>query len=223
MDTNELDKLLQDIKELKHSVRKANPFLREIMGLKAYSILSIPLGIILLADCLITHFLIRSSGSFESIPRTWKIVTLTLFALILVIGFAAKWIVIDRRAAQLKDGANFFTVIEAMYGGQWFSLSVPLMLCMFVSSIFAVLSGHPWLIASFTAIFLGPFSNIVAELFDRSEYLWMGWYLTLSGLASLFFMESAPYIWLAIVWAGTFLVFGLAGLAASKPEPGERP
>jgi hypothetical protein len=223
MDKLELDKLILDIKELKRSVRKANPFLRDIMALKAYAILSFPLGILLLADCLVTHFLIQRSGSFGAIPVSWKIASIAIFALTIVIGSVSKWIVIARRAAQVRDGANFFSVVKAIYGGHWFSLSSPLVLCMGATSLYFATTGHPWLIASFTAVFLGPFCNMVGKLLDREEYLYTGWYLILSGLASIFFMESAPFIWLAIVWAGTFLVFGAAGLAAGRADPAGRP
>jgi hypothetical protein len=223
MDNLELDKLLLDIQELKRSVRKANPFLRDIMALRAYAILSIPVGIILLAICLITHFLIRAEGSFDAIPRAWKIFIFTLFVAVLVVTSLVKWVFIDRRAAQLRSGANFFTVIRAMYGGRWFSLSVPILLCAFVTSLYFALTGHPWLIVSIISVFIGPLSNMIALVFDRREYLYMGWYMTIAGLASLFFIESMPFVWLAVVWAGTFLVFGAAGLAAGGSEQGERP
>jgi hypothetical protein len=223
MDKLELDKLIQDIKEIKNSVRKANPFLRDIMALRAYAIMSIPLGILLLADCILTHFLVRAHGSFAAIPRAWKIVTIAVFALIFLIGSVAKWIIVNRRAAEVRSGANFFTVVEAMYGGFWFNLTVPLMLCGAVSSVYAVLSGHPWLIVSLVAIFIGPLFNVMAKLLARDDYLYTGWYLTITGLASLFFVEAAPFAWLAIVWSGTFLVFAAAELAAGRPGAGGNP
>jgi hypothetical protein len=223
MDKLELEKLLQDIQELKRSVRRANPFLREIMELRAYWIMSIPLGILLLADCLLMHFLVRASGSFGAIPSGWKIASLALFIAILAIGSVWKWIVINRRAAQLRRGATILTVIKAIYGGDWFGFSAPLILCLVVTSAFFLWSGRPWLIFSIVAIFIGTFCNIVGKLLERREYLFMGWYMTLAGLASLFFIESMPFIWLAIVWAGSFLVFGSAGLIAGRAERGTLP
>jgi hypothetical protein len=218
MDNLELEKLLVDIQELKRSVRKANPFLREIMAIRAYSKMSLPLGILLLAICLVAHFLVKANGSFEAIPIGWKMLTLAVFALVLVIGSVTKWIIINRRAAQVKDGANYFTVIEAIYGSNLFGISVPFILCAAATSLYFARSGHPWLIVSFIAVFFGPFCNMISMLIDRREYMFTGWYLIATGLASLFFIEATPFIWLAIVWAGTFLVFGAAGLAAGRSE-----
>jgi hypothetical protein len=221
MDKLELDKLLLDIQELKRSVRKANPFLREMMALRAYWIMSIPLGILLLADCLLTHFLVRANGSFAAIPQEWKIGSLAVFISILAVGSVWKWLVINRRAAQLKDGATIFTVLKAVYGSDWFNFSAPLILCLVVTSAFFVRSGRPWLIASIAAVFFGPFCNILGKLLERREYLYMGWFMTLAGLASLFFIESMPFIWLAIVWAGSFIIFGAAGLASDRSGRGK--
>jgi len=221
MDKLELDKLLLDIQELKRSVRKANPFLREMMVLRAYWIMSIPLGILFLADCLLTHFLIRANGSFEAVPYGWKIANLVILLSILAIGSVWKWIVINRRASQLRDGATIFTVVKALYGSDWFNFSAPYILCLGVTSAFFLQSGRPWLIASIAAIFFGPFCNILGKLLERREYLFLGWYMTLTGLASLFFIESMPFIWLAVVWAGSFITFGAAGLASDRSERGK--
>jgi hypothetical protein len=218
MDNPELEKLLLDVKEIKRAVRKANPFLRDIMAIRTYSVLCLPLGILLLADCLATHFLVKAAGSFEAMPQPWKIVTLSVFGFVAVVGSMAKWIIVGRRAAEVRDGGSFLSVVEAMYGGRWFSLSVPLVLCMAVVSAYFVWSGHPWLVASTFAVFLGPFCNLVSQLVDRREYLYTGWYALVTGLASMFFVESAPFIWTAIVWAGVFFVFGASGLAANPSE-----
>ncbi len=223
MDKLELDKLLRDIQELKRSVRKANPFLREIMELRAYWVMSIPLGILLLADCLLMHFLVRANGSFGAIPSGWKIAGSALFIAILAIGSVWKWIVINRRAGQVKDGATILTVIKAIYGGDWFGFSAPLIVSLAVTSAFFLRSGRPWLVFSIVAVFIGIFSNFIGKLLERREYLFMGWYMTLAGLASLFFIESTPFVWLAIVWAGSFLVFGAAGLSVDRSERGARP
>jgi hypothetical protein len=94
---------------------------------------------------------------------------------------------------------------------------------MFVTSIFVAVIGHPWLAVSFVAVFMGPFCNILAKLLDRREYLYFGWYLSVTGLASLFFIEATPFLWLAIVWAGSLLIFGWTGIAASDADRARRP
>jgi hypothetical protein len=222
MDKLELEKLLVDIKELQRSVRRANPFLREIMGLRAYAILSLPLGVVLLAVCLAAHFLVKESGSFAALSPAWKSLLIGVLALLALVGSVAKWIAISRKAAQVKDGANLLTVIKATYGGTWFNVTIPFALAMAGVAAYAAYAGHPWLLVSIIAIFIGLLCTTVAALLSRREYVYTGWYMVIAGLASLFLIETAPFLWLAVVWAGTFLVFGVAGLAAAGPrEAGE--
>jgi hypothetical protein len=221
MERHEIDKLLQDIQELKHSVRKANPFLRDIFGIRDYAIMSFPLGLVLLADCVAAHILSLRWGSFWAAPQPWPTIILGSFILFVVVGSAAKWIAVIRKARQAKRDATFVTVLDAMFGGYWFNFSGPIGLCAIVCSVFVAWAGHPWLIISVLAIFLGPFCVSISKLLDREEYGYTGWYLIVAGLASLFFAESAPYIWMAIVWAGTFFVFGVAGLRAFSPARGD--
>jgi hypothetical protein len=221
MEQPEFDKLLQDIQELKQSVRKANPFLRDIFGIKDYAIMSFPLGLILLADCIAAHMLSLRWGSLGSAPRPWPAIVLGSFALFVVAGGTAKWITVIRKARQAKRNATFITVLDAMFGGFWFGFSVPVFLCTVACSVFVAWSGHPWLILSVLAIFMGPYCIAISKLLDREEYGYTGWYLVVAGLASLFFAEAAPYVWMAIVWAGTFFVFGAAGLRAFRPARGD--
>lgn len=217
MDSQELDSLLRDIQELKRSVRRANPFLRDIFAIRAYAILSLPLGVLLLADCLAAHFLVKSAGSFDAVDPLWRTIILVVFIAIAALGSVVKWIVVGRRAAQVKEGANFWSVITAFYGGHWFNMSVPLFLCMGGTVLYAALGGHPWLASPLAALWLGPFFCIISILLERKEYLPTGWYMAATGIAGLFLTETAPFLWLAIVWAGTFFIFGVAGLAATRP------
>jgi hypothetical protein len=217
MDSKELDGLLRDIQELKRSVRKANPFLRDIFAIRAYAILSLPLGVLLLADCMAAHFLTKAAGSFGAIDAAWRTLIIGILIAIAVVGSVMKWIIIGRKAAQIKSGANFGSVVAAVYGGHWFNLSAPLVICMIVTSVFTVAAGHFWLISPVIAIWMGPFCCIISVLLDRKEYVPGGWYMTATGLVGLFLTEGAPFLWLAIVWAGALLVFGIAGLSATKP------
>lgn len=123
--TEELDGLKRDIVQLKRAVRKADPFLRSIIVLRAYAVMSIPLGILCLVFCLGSHFLIRSYGSFQAIPSAWKTPFGAALALIVIGSSILKWIVVNRRAAEIEKGANFMTALKAMYGSSWVNINLP--------------------------------------------------------------------------------------------------
>jgi hypothetical protein len=212
MNTEELEGLRRDIVDLRRAVRKANPFLRSVVAMRGYALLSIPFGLLTLAFCLASHFLVLSYGSFQAVPAAWKTAAWVAFAVFLVGSAIVKWVIIGRRAAQLEKGATFLTAVKAMYGSSWVNISLPVSLSLIAVVAFAILVGKPWYIVPIAAVSLALICTSIGQAVERKEYIVTGWYSLASGLCALFFIESAPFIWTAVVWAGIFLVYAAAGL-----------
>jgi len=212
MTNEELESLRRDIDDLKRAVKKADPFLRSVVALRSLAILSIPLGALVLAFCLACHFLVQSYSSLAAVPQAWKQAFWIALALVVVGGSAVKWLILGRRAAQIERGATVITAVKAVYSGGWLNLNLPITLCIVVVGLFSGLIGHPWYIAAEVSVFMGLICNSFAVAFDRREYLLTGWYAVISGLVSIFFIESAPFIWLAVVWSGLFFVYAASGI-----------
>jgi hypothetical protein len=212
MTIEEIETLRRDIDELRRAVRKANPFLRAIVAMRGYALLSIPLGGLILVFCLVSHFLVRSYGSFQAVPSAWKTASWIAFAAFLAASSVFKWLIIAKRAAQIEKGATFMTAVKAMYGSSWVNLSLPVTICLIALAAFAIFAGKPWYIVPAAAVCLALICNSIGQAVERREYIWTGWYSLASGLASLFFIETAPFLWTAVVWAGIFFVYAAAGL-----------
>jgi hypothetical protein len=214
MDRSELETLLADVEELKRAVKRNNPFLREVVSNRFLAGISIPFGLLVVTFCTGTQILIARLGSFSAIPAEWKIGAWILLGLFIVVGWMVKWRFLDRQARKIKEGANFWSVLRAVYGGSWLHLNLPAILCMLLVPVLAIIAGHPWYIVPGIAIFFAFPCNGLGLLTQRPEYLAGGWYALIAGLSSLYFMESAPFIWSEVIWGGFLLVFGLVGVAA---------
>jgi hypothetical protein len=220
MNQAELDSLLADVEELKRAVRRNNPFLREVVASRSLSAISLPLGLFIIAFCAGTQILIAQRGSFSAIPAEWKLAAWIILGLFLVVGGPVKWILLSRKARSVEEGANFFSVIRAVYGGSWLHLYLPAVICMLLVPVFAILAGHPWYIVPGVAIFVALPCNSLGLMVQRPEYLALGWYLLIAGLSSLFFMEAVPFVWAGIIYGGALLVFGIVGLVAQGRRRG---
>lgn len=216
MDQAQLESMSRDIEELRKAVRKANPFLRSVVEIRSYSIISIPFGLLIVAYCLLSHFLILEYGSVQNLPAWWSTLSWSGLALFAVGGAFAKWMIINRRAAQAEEGANFWTALRAIYGGGWVNLNLLIAICMLVLVAFLIWAGRPWYLVPSMAICLSFACSSIAMTVEAREYLATGWYALGTGLLSLFFVEASPFIWTAVVWAGVFLVFGVTGLAGKN-------
>jgi hypothetical protein len=208
------------VEELKRAVRRNNPFLREVVSSRFFSAISIPLGLLVVVFCTGTQVFITRRGSFFAVPAEWKLAAWILLGLFLVVGGVLKWILLSRKARSIEEGANFFSVLRAVYGGSWLHLNLPAVICMLLVPVFAILAGHPWYIVPGVAIFLAFPCNNLGLMVQRPEYLATGWYAMIAGLASLFSMEAIPFVWSGIIWGGDFLIFGIIGLIARSRRRG---
>jgi hypothetical protein len=220
MDQSELENLRADVEELKRAVKRNNPFLREVVSGRLFSMASISLGLFVAAFCAGTQILIAQRGSFSAVPAEWKIVAWIILGLFFVVGGPIKWIFFSRKAQSVEDGANFFSIIRAVYGGSSVHLYLPGVICVLLVPVFAILAGHPWYIVPGVAIFMTLPCNSLGFMVQRPEYLALGWYGLIAGLSSLFFMEATPFVWSGIIWGGAFLVFGIVGLVAQSGRRG---
>ncbi|MDP3178946.1 MAG: hypothetical protein Q8M76_13650 [Spirochaetaceae bacterium] len=219
MDEPTLDSIQRDIEELRKAINKNQPLLREIADSRIFAILALPMGVLISAFFIASHFLVAAYGSFETVPLAWKVVSVLCSALFFIGGGVGKWILISRRAAEIETGATTMSVLRSMYGKPLFHANMPAVLCMVAIPIFAVWTGHPWYAVSAAGLFLGFAANGFAALVRGPEYVVMGWFALLSSLASLFFIEGAPFLWTAVIWGGSFILYGAIGLLETHREP----
>jgi hypothetical protein len=91
-----------------------------------------------------------------------------------------------------------------------------------------VIIGHPWYIVPAIAVFYTFAANGVGLFVQRPEFFATGWYALVSGIACVFFLEEAPFVWTAVVAGGMCLVFGVVSLLwgsgrhGSEDGPGAR-
>jgi len=211
-----LDSIQRDIEELRKAINKNQPLLREIADSRIFAILALPIGVLVSAFCIASHFLVAAYGSFAAVPRAWKIISALCAALFFIGGGVGKWMLLSRRAAEIERGATTMSVLRSMYGKPFFHANMPAVLCMVVIPLFAIWTGHPWYAVSAAGLFLGFAANALASIVRGPEYVAMGWFALLSSLASLFFIEGAPFLWTAAIWGGSFLLYGGTKLLGTR-------
>jgi hypothetical protein len=218
MEKSEIDTLLHDIEELRRAVRRNNPFLRQVLASRLYSAYTIVFGLLVIAFCVASQVLVARWGSFAAIPSTWRTAFLVAAGLVFLAGGGIKWILFNRRAGMIDRNANYLTVIRAFFAASWFHVNIPAYICAVAGPVFAISVGHPWYSVPACAAFLAILFNNVGVSIQRRDYLIAGWYALASGLASLAFIERAPFVWTAVVVGGFCLAFGLGGFLVRESE-----
>ncbi|MFA5852223.1 MAG: hypothetical protein WC820_05950 [Spirochaetales bacterium] len=204
--TPSIEELARTLSELRSAVKASNPLLRAVASSRLYPILSLILGVASVIFCLAARAVEQNpSGSGLGI---WAWIFLVL---VFVAGAAGKVIITAKLAAQ-HGGRSFYSLITAIYGGKTSTLIASSAAAMIAGSIFLISIAHPWYIVPMMAIYTALASHAFDLLIDLSEYRVLGWVAMAAGIVSLFFMETDPLLWTAIVITAVFVVFGIVGL-----------
>ncbi|MGO8694128.1 MAG: hypothetical protein ACLQMF_10710 [Rectinemataceae bacterium] len=216
MDQSEFESLLHDVEELKRAVKRNNPFLREVVSTRFYPMYGLIYGLLIILFCIAAQVLIAKYGSPAAVPSHWKTLAWFLFGGLVAAGAVLKWTLFSRRARSLAEGANYRTVLRAVYGSTWVHIILPAVICMLFVPVVTIVAGHPWLMVAGVAVSWAFACNALGLMVQRLEFLLTGWYALISGLASLFFIEAMPFLWSGIIWGGALVIYGLVGLVGTR-------
>ena len=201
-----IEELARTLGELRSAVKASNPLLRTVASSRLYPILSLILGTASVIFCLVARAVEHTPSGGGLGVWAW-----VFLALVFVAGAAGKVIITARLAIQ-HGGRGFYSLLTAIYGGKTATLIASSAAAMIAGTIFLISIAHPWYIVPMMAIYTALASHAFDLLIDLSEYRILGWVAMAAGIASLFFIETDPLLWTAIVTTAVFVVFGIAGL-----------
>lgn len=218
MTEQELKDLASTIGDLKKAVRKNDPLLRAMMSSQGWIPFTLVAGLGIALFCLPAQILVAAYGGFSAIPEVYRTCLWAFLALIVVLASAGKMALLSRKAARVEEEAGLGDILKVFFAGANFHIGVPYVLILAAGSAFAIHVGHPWYIAPVIAIPTCFWSNFMAGLVDSPIFKAAGWWCLLTGLASLFFIEAAPFIWLFVIFGGLCLVFAGAMILVARQE-----
>jgi hypothetical protein len=221
MTDQELRNLAATVEDLKKAVSKNSPELRAMLRPRGWMPLTLIAGIGVGLFCLPAQVLVVAYGSFGAIPAAFRTALWCVLVLVLVLSGVWKMVLLTRKIADEKIENAFLAVLRSFFAGQSFHIGVPFTLSILVLSAFAVWSGHPWYVVPAVAIPTCFWANFVATLAGSPAFKAAGWWSLVTGLASLFFIEKAPFIWLFVILGGLMLVFAGALLVTERRERAE--
>ena len=201
-----IEELERSLTELRSAVKASNPLLRAVASSHLFPALSLFLGAASVVYCLWARA--EAMDPAGKGPGLWSWIFL---AVVIAAGVFGKVYFTSRLASQ-HGGRGFYSLMTAIYGGKTASLVAGSAAAMIAGVAFLIHIGHPWYIVPLMAIYAGLASHAMDLLIDLAEYRVLGWFSLLAGIVSLFFVETDPFLWTAIVLAAVFIVFGAVGL-----------
>lgn len=218
MTEQEIKALAASVEDLKRAVRKNDPLLRAMMSYEGWMPFTFVAGLGIGLFCLPAQVLISAYGSFEAVPAVYRTILWCVLALLFVLSATGKFVLLARNASDVRTKAGIRVILAAFFTGGNFHVGMPYLLTLIVGSVFAISLGHPWYIISVIAIPTCFWSNFIASQVDSPVFKAAGWWCLITGLASLFFIEAAPFIWIFVIFGGLCLVFSLSMILVARRE-----
>ena len=220
MTIEELEELKNDLRSVRRAVQRHSPLFREIAATDFYARLSLPYAAVIIAFGALTQVLLGTGSDYRSLPAWWFPALWVFLALVFVAGGAVKINFLSKRAA--TKGVSYLQIVAAIWGSEGMNSILSAVLALVGVSAFAISLGHPWYVLPVSSTFFGLALNNMGHVVRRLEYYLAGWYGVASATVSLFFLEAAPWAWLAVTFGGMLLVFGLGAFIPARDGSGRK-
>lgn len=222
MDESTIRRLSADIEDLKRAVKRNDPLLHAVAAPPGWAAFSVAAGVTVTLFALPAHFLVARYGSFGAIPALPRAALWAVLGVFVVAGGILKVLLMTRRAYELEGHGGLWKTIRLFYAGRDAHITAPLTAGMIAGVAFAVAAGRPWLALPTTTFLFGVLANVIANRSGLSSYYVVGYWGITLGLASLCFVEAAPFLWLFVMYGGMFFAFAAAQRAAFRRDVSRR-
>ena len=210
MTEKEIKQALDDIAEVRHSVRSSIKFMRPLLLDRSFALFSIVFGILFAFLLAGVHFLFVKYGSFAAMPISlrWGITT----AIVIVVGSTGiiKQVIIKQILRKQDRSLTFFSLFKYPDFFNLYLLVIYGTVILAVLVCWLCLSGaNSWWIAfPAFALFFGFIIAMFAVMAQLAEYRLLSAISTISGFIVLFFMKDCQFLWLAAYVLVLFVAYG---------------
>jgi len=202
---SKLQEFENTLKEIRDTVLSDFSLFADLAFRRATRLLAFGFGAAIALFCAFGYFAHRQGpGSPLPSAMIWIAVA------VVTIGGCVKIVTFSRIMRQKNK--TIFNLLRIIYGKSPVSLLVAVVAAIAASMVFLISRGEGVLAVSFSAIFIAFGVFALSARIRLPEFTTLGWFLFAGELLSLFIIESSPWIWGGILWAGAFFTLGIASL-----------
>ncbi len=213
---DQIDRLITDIEAIKAAVKKQNPMMREVLAPQYFRVMALYLSACIFLICGVLQYLLSVYGSYSALPQAVQIISIAFIVFALLSAAVIKLAVIRTRTHEIDGREGLRRFLSAFYTSSIMHVYASVFLAVLAGSVFLGLRDREVFILPLAAIAAGimiiNFTSIVAV----SEYYVFGYWLLVSGIASLFLVERFLLPCIMFSFGGSLVAFTAAGWFASR-------
>ncbi|UNC91037.1 hypothetical protein [Candidatus Contubernalis alkaliaceticus] len=219
-ESQELQKVIADLKLIKEAVNKNDNIIRFICAGNVLRGILLTTGLLIAVFSAIFYYLLEQYGSFGAVPINLRIILFGLIGLS-VLGIGCQKIRNFIRNAQNNGiDINFNKLVEEVSTPRFMALHLPNIIVIILAIIFLDSRGYELYIIPSIAVLYGLLVISLSSLIFLKELYFLGIWLISTGVLTLFTAEAIhPLAVLGITFAAGML---LASLLFYVGQPGEK-
>jgi len=206
-DPDQLKRALKDIQSIKSVISKCRPAIQALLLPGHFTIISYISGIGISLLSLAYYFLILGYGSYGAIPEIIRTALLITIGILAVTVWILKGVLWFRSAHTVAGDLSFGQMLRILYSGQILHTWIPITLLMGFFSLYLWQAGMARFIPGVAALGVGIVYNLIGGMVRIWQYLLTGYWLILTGAASMVVPQVPPLIWLALTLGAGLLIF----------------
>lgn len=216
----DLREILDDLRRIKEAVSKSDSIMSFIDAGGAVRGILLAGGLLIALFSTVFYYLLEQYGSFAGIPVTVRTILFVLIGLAWAgIGYI-KVRNILLRARKVCADITLYNLLADIYTPRFLTLLLPNLAVVFLTVIFLSSRGNHIFIVPFLALAFGLLTISISTLFLMKEIVFLGVWLTATGLLTLFLAEVIhSMVSLGITFAAGFV---LTSLILYLGLPGEK-
>ncbi len=218
----QIAQLVRDLTEIKAAVGRNRAILREMVEGKNFELYILVMGVAIAAISLLFTAVADHFGAVSAAPLALRLGLYLLVAVASVGIVLWKWLVLRKAASRIDLKLMPWSVIGGFYRESFLPALLPMLLVTGGAIAYLLLSGRSSLVIGTIAIAAGIILNDLSSRLRTREYYPFGFWLFVSGAASLFLNRIPAGVWCAVSFGGACFAFFVAAQAAKRGERSRR-
>jgi len=217
-DRHRIARLLRDLDEIKATVKRNSPVLREIVTARFYWWLILVFGAVVCLFAIAIHLLVRRYGGYDDIPATVRTVFWVVAAAAGVVMYVFRVRGVLMTIRRMDPRLTFWSLLGDHNIGEFFHIYGPLSIIAVGASIYFSRTGNSYYIVGTWAVLIGLTWNLIGFAVHLLEFYVVGYWCLVVGALSFFLTGVSASLWVAICAGGWSIAYAVISWLVGKSE-----
>jgi hypothetical protein len=195
---DQIDKLLEDISSIKSVISRNRPVLRQLLLPIHFRVISFVSGASVVILAMVYYYLLLRYGYYYGIPVWTRRFLIGVIAVIYPFTLILKRVLWVRSVQRIDKRYTFGSIVRSIYAYQFPHIWLPILgTTLFFAGFFCYMDLERYIVSTLS-VGMGLLYNSIGGTTRLKQYLIVGYWLIVTGVLSVVFIEISALLFLAL-------------------------